>query len=324
MTVTHRAAAQRVRSAAGERGIALMLVLWIVALLTIMAVGMTSTQRTESTLAANQLGGARFRALSDAAVHYTALKLLARPPLEAVADALATDDQQDLWVPDGQPRTWRFASETLEITIINEASLIDLNQAPRDLLGGLLGAVGVAPEDQDLLLDAILDWRDEDDLHLVNGAEDPDYDAAGRPYGAKDGPFHSREELLQVLGFDQQLYRAIAPALTVDSRQANVVQDLAPPLVRAALEGLTIEEMEELLLEEEAADIPGSDLPSLNRGGPLYRIRVSVNPTEGNSRSMESLVRVEANATPPVVVLWQRYSLGQTDRAASGDDPPDQ
>jgi general secretion pathway protein K len=47
------------------------------------------------------------------------------------------------------------------------------------------------------LVDAILDWRDEDDLHLVNGAEDPDYKAAGLPYGAKDGPFDSLEELQQ-------------------------------------------------------------------------------------------------------------------------------
>lgn len=36
-----------------QGGIALMLVLWILTLLTIIAIGLTTTQRTESALAAN-------------------------------------------------------------------------------------------------------------------------------------------------------------------------------------------------------------------------------------------------------------------------------
>ena len=35
---------------------------------------------------------------------------------------------------------------------------------------------------------------------MLNGAEDADYEAEGLPYGAKDGPFQSVEELRQVLG----------------------------------------------------------------------------------------------------------------------------
>jgi general secretion pathway protein K len=198
--------------------------------------------------------------------------------------------------------------------------LIDLNQAPRNLLAGLLAAVGIPVEDQDPLLDAILDWRDEDDLHLLNGAEDPDYEAAGRPYGAKDGPFDSVEELQQVLGFDRDLYRLLAPALTVDSGRERVVGELAPPLVQAALEGLSLEELEERLLEEEAADIVGGDLPVLNRGGPLYRVRVTLELAEGTRRTMESLIRIRPGGKPPVLIAWKRFSLGpSTVQAYDGD-----
>ena len=64
-----------------QKGIALMLVLWVVALLTIIAVGLTASQRTESTLAANQVATVRFRALAEAGINYTVLNLLAQPPL---------------------------------------------------------------------------------------------------------------------------------------------------------------------------------------------------------------------------------------------------
>ncbi len=95
------------------------------------------------------------------------------------------------------------------------------------LLMALMKAVGV--QEPENLVDAILDWRDPDDLHLVNGAEDEQYAAAGLPYGAKDGPFDSVEELGQVMGFDRELYQALAPALTVTSGQASPALEFAPP-----------------------------------------------------------------------------------------------
>ena len=82
-----------------------MLVLWVVALLTIIAIGMTATQRTESTLAANQLGSAHFRAQADAAINYAAFRLMAQPSLDG-------EDSDELWIPDGTPRGWMFAGLT--------------------------------------------------------------------------------------------------------------------------------------------------------------------------------------------------------------------
>jgi general secretion pathway protein K len=156
-------------------------------------------------------------------------------------------------------------------------------------------------------VDAILDWRDEDDLRLLNGAEDPDYDAAGRPYGAKDGPFDSVEELQQVLGFDRVLYQALAPALTVSSGQASPGAEFAPPLVRAAVEGISLEEMRDRLQQE--AEVLG-DMPGpVGRGGPLYRIQVRWRAPGGAFRAMEALVRVQAGGLPPVEVLARRFAI---------------
>jgi general secretion pathway protein K len=285
-----------------------MLVLWVVTLLTIIAVGLTATQRTESTLAANQVATARFRALSEAGIAYTVLNLLGQPSLVQGGEPAI-----DVWVPDGVARPWRFAGEPLTIAIVNEQSLIDLNKASKELFDALFFAAGVPEGEIELLVDAILDWRDEDDLHLLNGAEDPDYEAAGIPYGAKDGPFDSVEELRQVLGFHRDLYRTIAPVLTVNADSEKVEAEFAPPLVSAALEGTTLEEIELRLEEQEAASELSSGVTEpgrpISRGGPLYRVRVSRGGRGEAPMSMEALVRLEAGASPPFRVLWRRYGL---------------
>ena len=161
----------RERALAAQRGIALMLVLWVLALLTIIAVGLTAAQRTETTLAGNQLATVRFRAVSEAAVSFAILNLL--------APATVLDEETDVWVPDGMARPWRFGGESLEIQVFNEASRIDLNVAGKELLVGLTAALELPEEEGAALADAVEDWRDLDDFTQLNGAEDDDYEARG-------------------------------------------------------------------------------------------------------------------------------------------------
>ena len=295
-----------------QRGIALMLVLWVITLLTIIAVGLTATQRTEINLAANQVASASFRAQADAAIQFAALNLLTQPPVATQEEAL---DTQAFWVPDGQPRVWGLGEQMLEIRIINEASLIDLNTADRELLLALMMAVGLQDAEPDSLVDTILDWRDADELHLVNGAEDPDYEAAGLPYGAKDGPFDSLEELQQLIGFNKELYEILTPAMTVSSGQATPEPTFAPPLVQAAQQGISLEEMQDRL-ETETAILDDTPTPK-GRGGPLYRIQVRWRAPGGTFRFMESLVRIQQGTSPPVEILWRRQALAPEQASGS-------
>ena len=285
-----------------------MLVLWVLALLTVIAIGMTATQRTESTLAGNQLATVRFRAAAEAGIAHAILNLLAPPT--------AFDEEADVWVPDGTARPWIFAGQTLRISLYNEASRIDLNAASRDLLEALFAALGLPEDEASALADTVEDWRDANDLTELNGAEDGDYEEAGRPYGAKDGPFDSVEELQLVLGIDRGLYRALAPALTVDSGGAQPDPEFASPLVQAALQGTTLEEKE---LEGEEQEVDAST----GRGGPVYRIRVTQLVEEEPGLGMEALVHVGTGGTggtPPFVVLWKRFGLAAERPVASTGD----
>ena len=209
------------RSVKGSRGIALILVLWVIALLSVMAMGLTAAQRTESTLTANALAGARFRTAADAGIAYAALNLLAPQAVDPDAAATDAEGQSVVWLPDATPHAWTFAEVPMAISVQNEGSRIDINQADADVLTALFRVLGVADDLSATLADRILDWRDTDDLKSLNGAEDPDYDAEGLPYGAKDGPFTSVEELRQVLGITPEIYRRLSQEVTVDSGNAT-------------------------------------------------------------------------------------------------------
>jgi general secretion pathway protein K len=306
-----------------ERGIALLLVLWVLALLAIIAVAVTGTQRTETALAGNQVDSARFRALADAAIDYAMLNLMV-PPITTQGQEAQDAPDLSLWAPDGTPHAWTFGGAILQVAVYNEASRIDLNQAPRDLLVRLLNAAGVPQDSVDSLAGAIIDWRDPDDLRSPDGAEDGDYAAAGLPYGAKNGPFDCVEELQQVMGVTRQIYRLVEPALTVMSGSAEVDQQLASPLVIAALQGIPLTDAEANRQQQLAGDGQGAAPAALGRGGPLYRVRVTF--LQGVAKpTMEALVRTGGVpgvtvaavgggsarnfSDSPVQVLWRRYGL---------------
>ena len=293
-----------------------MLVLWVLALLTIIAVGLTAAQRTESSLTGNQLATARFRAAAEAGVSWALLNLLAPPTV--------FDEEAEVWVPDGAARPWVFAGESLEIRVFNDTSRIDLNTAPRDLLEALFGALELPEDEASALADAIEDWRDADDLAGLNGAEDPDYEDAGRSYGAKDGPFDSVEELQLVLGVSPALYRTLLPALTVDSGGGELNREFAPSLVLAALEGITLEAEIERDERQAIAEEDESDPVPIDRGGPLYRIRVTQMVDQTPGLSMEALVRIEAGGVPPFSVLWRRFGLVADRRGTSAGEVDDE
>ncbi|MCG6941198.1 MAG: general secretion pathway protein GspK [Thiohalocapsa sp.] len=305
---------------AAQRGIALVLVLWVITLLTVMALGLTTTQRTENALTRNQIDAARFRARAEAVLALTALNLLTTP--------LETVPAEAVWTPNGMPHPVMFDGADLTVTLSNEMSRLDLNLATRDQLAALIelaqGEEGFDEAQRDALADAIVDWRDEDDVSQLNGAEDSDYEAAGLPYGAADGPFRSVEELQLVLGMPRALYRRLAPDLTVHNDTGRVEQRFASARVLAAVQGIALEDAEQLVLERDQPLLPDGQQPvAVSRGGPLYRVRVAQVTPEGAGRQMEALLSVQGGQQP-FEVLWRRYGLPAEAPQATGGHAADE
>lgn len=193
------------RMGEGARGAALLLVLWLIALLTAVVGAFALTARTE------QLQG---RVLARG----LAAEGAARAGIEYALTRVNASDPRRQWQPDGRPHPWRFGDAAVEVALVDENGKVDLNQADVALLTALLVRLEVEPPAAARLASAILDWRDTDTLtQPAGGGEDADYASAGRIHGAKDAEFESIAELEQVLGFTPALYARLQPHVTVYS-----------------------------------------------------------------------------------------------------------
>ncbi len=96
--------------------------------------------------------------------------------------------------------------EAIRIGVTDEGAKLNINTATRDQLLVLMRQAIGDREDLDPsdVVDAILDWRDEDsDPRTEEGdTEGLYYDGLVRPYKVKNGPFDTIEELLRVKGMD--------------------------------------------------------------------------------------------------------------------------
>ena len=211
-------------SGPAARGVALIIVLWMLVLLSIIAATLSVNARTETRLAYNATATAEARALARAGIEYARWLLSIR-------------ELRKHWPSDGSERPWQFADATILIRVQDQAGLIDLNHAPAELLHGLLATTDRPKSERMALVAAIQDWRDPDHHARPRGAEAHRYRAAGKTFMPRNAGFESVAELALVLGMTTELYAQVAPALTVHSGRAGVDPRRAPLAVLYAMPG---------------------------------------------------------------------------------------
>jgi general secretion pathway protein K len=212
-------------SATRQRGLALIAVLWGIALLTIMAGSFSLSMQRDAGLARNAQERARGLALADAGVHYAMLMLTLPDPLRR-------------WRGDGGLYEVRLPDGFAAIRVFDESGKIDINAAQQPTLLALLGHVLIDPERAEALADAIMDWRDNDELKRLHGAEAKDYQAENKPYVPPNKPFQVLEELQMVLGMTPALYARLEPLLTIYSNQDGLNPQKASREMLLSLPGL--------------------------------------------------------------------------------------
>ncbi len=108
-----------------NRGIALISVLWVVALLTVVAGGVSTGMQSETRLARNLMVSAQARHAAEGGVQLAVLALLGGA-------------RRTAWQPDGSVHELVIGDAVVRVTVIDEAAKIDLNLAPDVLLDRLL------------------------------------------------------------------------------------------------------------------------------------------------------------------------------------------
>jgi general secretion pathway protein K len=285
--------------------VALVLVMWVAVLLTVIAGSFIVERRTEMLVVSNSVSMARAEAIADAGIQ------------RAVFEIYRNDNSPEAWKRDGTRYSMTFDNTPVAVEIRDESAKIDINTAYEPLLRGLLVSSGLPDDEASRVLDAILDWRDPDDLKRPNGAEAPDYNAAGLTYKPANGPFQAIEELQLVLGMRPELYRRIAPFITVYSRAPGVNTQLASREVLLSLPGATTEAVDEYLSRREAARAAGQPLPVFptQLPGPagftmVASIRAQTQLDDGTAFVREAVAILRPAPRRPVTFLaWRQLAV---------------
>jgi len=217
-----------------RRGVALMLVLWLIVVLGAIAVGVGALAREES----NVVGNVRTRAAARYAAESGVLATRVR--LQRALRAAQTPQGSILVLrrftePPVSGREEVLGATRFQAVVVNLNARLDLNGADGPMLVAFLGQfVGARAG---ALADALQDWRDEDDLVRPNGAEAAEYARAGSPFRPTNRPLAGLNELTRILGFSDSLATRLAPYVTVQS-DGRVDVNAAPESVLAAVAGV--------------------------------------------------------------------------------------
>ena len=280
-----------INSQRANNGMALVIVLWLLVLLSAIAMSFIANMRDEVKLTHNATGALQARYLAEAGIY------------RALAGMLDSD-RRKRWPVDGAVQRFTEDGSEFAIAVLSEAAKIDINFASAEVLYGLLNVANVPPGTRDAIVGAILDWRDKDSLQNLNGAEDEDYARAGLVYGAKDASIASLQELRLVMGMTEAVFDNIKSQLTVHSGSGVVDVDLASTQVLAAAAGGDLEKAEQFVAQRRQQGINNAQV--LSYTGQAFGIAAVARTGGGAVAGVRAVIKVDEKKPQPFELLqWE-------------------
>jgi general secretion pathway protein K len=269
-------------------GMALVTVLWLIALLTLLATTVVTLSVTHRRTAERYAEAVQGDLTIDAAMRVMALRLIA--PSDQVPAS-----------PLGQAQGVSVLDENVSVTVEREAGRIDLNAADPDLLLAFFAANGWRESDARSMADRIVDWRDPEVTHS------PHHE-----------PFESVDELRQVPG-SERIGSDLFDDFTVFTHSSGCVESVATPAVKRALKWA---DQRQLGGHRWSTDAPNAGRAGIGvstaagLGGEVLRIRGCVNGRVDRCRV--AVVRLTGSTLKPLQVFeWQTVMLAA---GVSADD----
>jgi general secretion pathway protein K len=268
------------RSNQARRGMALLAVLWIVAALSVIAVGIAHSLRQEGRALALARQQVQAQALGDAAIQIALQALQADPrPLAQARVAEIT-----------------FHGVAMQVRAMPLNGLINLNMAGQPLLQRLFAVAGGLPQGAaQALAQAVVQYRQQRD-----------------PTGAQQR-FEAVSDLLRVPGLNYDLYARLAPLLTADLQGSGRVNPLAAPVqVLTVLAGGNAA-LAHKIAAARGAGQAGVDTTALDAGlidnAASRRLRVQALVPMADGRVVQVMRDVDLDARMPDGAPWHTFRM---------------
>jgi len=303
------------------KGIALLMVLWVLVLLMVLVFSFSYMTRIEidSEIFFSERLTNDF--LFEGAINRAVIEILY---------AKRYPNEKNIWNLYGTPNKGDIDGTTYFVKIIPELSRVDLNYAPDVILKGLLKNIGVNEERANIIIDSLRDWQDRDNLHRLYGAEDEYYQSLIRPYRCKNDNLNSVEEIMLIKGIDEELFYGnnkrvgLKDLVTVYTNSKKININSASKEVLLAIPGFS-EDMVNTVMEyrkknlfksiTEISSILGDAYSSVSpyitlSEGNTYRILVY---TEKNKFATEAVVRV--NTLNYEILYWKKSIYDSSEKS---------
>lgn len=279
-----------------ERGIALMLVLWVMTILTGVVLSFAGLTRGETSAALTFRTGLENKFLAEAGIERGIMEIVYRGMHRSETVIM---EGREVWRPDGTPHRGRLGEGGYRVAITDEAGKINitaLTDATGIVLKNLLiRTAGVAPEQADIIVDSILDWQDDDILHRINGAEEEYYEALPNPYQPRNAPVEVIEELLLVRGMTTDILygtegrQGLFPFITVTAKTGKINLASAPREVLLALPEMTPDAVDRIVEYRKAVKITSIDEVKDLVGGAYASLAAFADATESGIYGVTAL-----------------------------------
>lgn len=295
-----------------REGFALLLVIWILALLAVVAAGVAANSQSESQLAHNRLERVEARSIADAGVAL------------AVAGLMVPDITQR-WHADGGARTIPYGGGTVTVTVQDEGGKIDLNQAPPELIGSLLDTLDPATKEiREALVNAIMQQRQTAAAATPNAGGVALSFRRRQRVSLLNAAFADVSELKQMPGVTPAIYAMLLPLFTVYTGSPTINPLTAPRDVLIALPGVSAPTIDLYMNAREAQQSgqASGELPSLGAEATRYiaindlstvTIDAAGKTTNGPTFRREAVVSFDSTATLPFRYLAWREGTDATD-----------
>jgi general secretion pathway protein K len=198
-----------------SRGIALIVVMIAVFVLSLLAAAFAYSMRIELRLARNSDNEEQLLWLGRSGVERAKWILSA----ERLTPNMPHDSLKQVWaggagemaesnspLSDVSLDNFKLGDGVISLKIVDHESKVNVNTADAPELNQALTLMGVDAGTIPFVTDSILDWIDRDDEPRINGAESEYYQSQDPPYYAKNGPIDDLSELLLVRSVTQEMY----------------------------------------------------------------------------------------------------------------------
>ena len=259
------------RAARDEKGVILLAVLWICAL--IMWFGFQISALTRL------LGEDQLHAIRKTQAMYLAIggcyEALARmkPSSELFQN---TGKQAELdWEPDGEPRIVQYKTGVAVVVVESEDQKINVNVAQEEDLKKVLLKAGANQAAAERLAARIADFIDADDDPRPQGMEKNDDARAGLNYIPFNGPLTSLDQLLLVPGVTHELFYGVDDEKEESKgRSSDILDGLMIPGKNSLFSLLTIYGNNATMGQEMGQQPQGTTVtnPLTWKSGGLYRV----------------------------------------------------